>query len=89
MENSVPRENIPKIESAEYKQGTIKHCAQCVTIYGFKCGCVLTLSHVRHFVTLWTVAHRAPLPMAMLQAGILEWVVISCSRRSSRPRDAI
>ena len=64
---------VPKIVSAEYKQDTIKHCAQCATIYGFKCGSVLTLSHVRHFVTLWTVAHRAPLPMAMLQAGILEW----------------
>ena len=87
MENSVPRENIPKIVSAEYKQDTIKHCAQCATIYGFKCGCVLTLSHVQHFVTLWTVAHRAPLPMAMLQAGILEWVAISCSRGSSGPRD--
>ena len=37
---------------------------------------VLTLSHVPHFVTLWTVAHRAPLPMAMLQAGAL-FVLIS------------
>ena len=44
MENSVPRENIPKIVSAEYKPDTIKHCAQCATIYGFKCGCAHTQS---------------------------------------------
>ena len=84
----VSQERIfPKILSAEYKQDTIKHCAQYATMYGFKCGCAQSLSHIPHFVTLWTVAHRAPLPMAMLQAGILEWVAISCSRGSSRPRD--
>ena len=83
----VSQENIPKILSAEYKQDTIEHCAEYVTMYGFKCGCAQSLSHVPHFVTLWTVAHRAPLLMAMLQAGILEWVAISCSRGSSRPRD--
>ena len=36
------------------------------------------------FVTLWTIAHQNPLPI--LQARILEWVVISFSRGSSRPR---
>ena len=35
------------------------------------------------FVTSWTVAHQAPLS----QARILEWVAISHSRGSSRPRD--
>ena len=35
----------------------------------------------------WTVAHQAPLPMGILQARILEWVVISFSRGSSWPRD--
>ena len=37
------------------------------------------LSHFscdRLFVTLWTVAHRAPLSMGILQARILEWVVM-------------
>ena len=35
---------FPKILSAEYKQDTIKHCVQCATIYGFKCGCAHTQS---------------------------------------------
>ena len=35
----------------------------------------------------WTVAHQAPLSMGFFQARILEWVVISFSRRSSQPRD--
>ena len=66
----VSQERIfPKILSAEYKQDTIKHCAQYVTIYGFKCGCTQSLSHVRHFLTLWTVAHRAPLPRVSQSVG--------------------
>ena len=39
------------------------------------------------FATPWTVAHQAPLSMGILQARILEWVVISSSRGSSRTRD--
>ena len=35
----------------------------------------------------WTVAHQAPLPMEILQAGMLEWVVVLFSRGSSQPRD--
>ena len=50
------------------------------------CLCVKSLSHVQLFVTPWTVAHQAPLSMASLQARILEWVAISSSRGSSRPR---
>ena len=39
--------------------------------------CVLScLSGVRPFATLWTVAHRAPLSMGILQARILEWVAL-------------
>ena len=35
--------------------------------------CMLShFSHVRVFVTLWTVAHKAPLSMDILQARILE-----------------
>ena len=35
----------------------------------------------------WAVAHQAPLPMGILQARILEWVVMPSSRGSSQPRD--
>ena len=43
--------------------------------------CMLScFSHIRLFVTLWTVAHQAPLSMGILQARILEWVVIPFSR---------
>ena len=43
-------------------------------------------SHVSLFVTLWTVAHQAPLSMGILQARILGWVAISFSKESSQPR---
>ena len=49
--------------------------------------CAQSLSCVRLFETLWTVARQAPLSMGILQARILEWVVMSSSRESSRPRD--
>ena len=47
------------------------------------------LSHVRFFVTPWTVARQAPLFMGFFffQARILEWVAISFSRGSSWFRD--
>ena len=48
---------------------------------------VLVFSPVPLFVTLYTVAHSAPLSMGIFQARILEWVAISSSRRFSRPRD--
>ena len=47
---------------------------------------VQSLSHVQFFVTPWAVAYQAPLS-GILQARVLEWVAISFSRRSSRPRD--
>ena len=34
-----------------------------------------------------TVAHKSPLSMGILQARILEWVVMPSSRGSSQPRD--
>ena len=50
--------------------------------------CVLShFSHVRLFTTLWTVAHQATLSMGILQARIVEWVVMPFSRGSSQPRD--
>ena len=44
-------------------------------------------NHIRFFVTPWTVAHQAPLPMEILQARILERVAMFSSRGSSQPRD--
>ena len=48
---------------------------------------VESLSRVQLFVTLWTVAHQAPLSTGTLQARILEWVAIFSSRGSSQPRN--
>ena len=39
------------------------------------------------FVTPWTIARQAPLSMGILQASILEWVVMPSSRGSFQPRD--
>jgi len=53
------------------------------------CCAVLSLfSHVRLFGTLWTVALQASLSMGILQARILEWVVLPscrCDRISFPP----
>ena len=38
------------------------------------------LSCVQLCVTPWTVAHQASLSMGILQARILEWVAMACSR---------
>ena len=46
---------------------------------------LLLLSHIS-FSTPWTAAHQASCPL-ISQARILEWVAISFSRRSSRPRN--
>jgi len=45
--------------------------------------CVLSQSR-QLFATPWTVPCQAPLSM---EAKILEWVAISCSRGSFQPRD--
>ena len=48
------------------------------------------LSHVWLFVTLWMVAHQAPLSMGILQARIVEWLAMpSSSRGSSQPSNQI
>ena len=44
-------------------------------------------SGLRLFVTLWSVAHQAPLSMGVLQARIVERVAMPSSRGSSQPRD--
>ena len=48
--------------------------------------CVL-LSHGRLFVTPWIAARQAPPSMGILQARILEGVVLHFSRVSSQPRE--
>ena len=39
--------------------------------------CAESLSCVRLFVTPWIVARQAPLSMGILQARILEWVLVA------------
>ena len=51
------------------------------------CACVCVC--VQLFATPWTVAHQAPLYIVIFQTRILEWVAISSSRGSSRPKDWI
>ena len=43
------------------------------------------LSHAWLFVTLWMVAHHAPLSMGILQARILEWVAMPSCRGCPNP----
>ena len=45
---------------------------------------VKSLSHVRLFVTPWTVAHQGSLSMGFFQARVLEWMAISFSRGYSQ-----
>ena len=48
---------------------------------------VKSLSSVRLFATLWTIAHQAPPSMVhgIFQVRILEWDAISFSRKSPDP----
>ena len=51
------------------------------------CYVLSCFSCVRLFAIPWTVARQAPLSMGILQARILEWVIMPSSRGSSQPRD--
>ena len=63
-------------------------CYISFCIYQIMCVSVLScFSHVRLFVTLWTVAHQAPTIHGILQAKILKWVAMPSSMGSSQPRD--
>ena len=57
------------------------HCTFLFWIHSM-CICAQSLSHVRLFVTLWTVPCQAPVSiyLACILARILEWVAISASR---------
>ena len=61
----------------------------CITVYlkHVNYVCAQSLSRVRLFATLWTVALQAPLSMGILQARILGWVTMLSSRGSFQPRD--
>ena len=48
---------------------------------------VQLLSHIRLSAIPWTVAHQALLSIGIFQARILEWVDISLSRGSFKPKD--
>ena len=62
------------------------HCSKALNVVLFILHlCAKLLSHVRLFVTPWTVAHLAPLPVGILQARIREWVAMPFSRGSSQP----
>ena len=39
------------------------------------------------FVTLWIVAHQAPLSLGILQTRIVEWIAMTSSSGSTQPRD--
>ena len=51
--------------------------------------CRAGFSHrcVQLFATPWTAAGQAPLSLGILQARMLDWVAMPCSRGSSQPRD--
>ena len=51
------------------------------------CCAVLSRSVMSDSATPWTETCQAPLSMGILQARILEWVAVSSSRGSSKPRD--
>ena len=52
------------------------------------CACLLScFSCAQLFVTPRAVARQAPLSVEILQARILEWVVMASSRGSSQPRE--
>ena len=53
------------------------------------CLCLSRFSCVWLLVTLWTVAHQAPLSKGFTKDLPLEWIAISSSRGSSWPRDRI
>ena len=73
-------ENLEEINS---------HVAYIVGIVSRKYAvlCAETLSHVRPFVTPWTVACQVPLSMGILQARILEWVAMPYSMGSFQLRN--
>ena len=65
-------------KKATYVKLYLKHTVLCV---------VLSRSVGPTLCDLMPVAHQAPLSIGILQARILEWVAMPCSRGSSQHRD--
>ena len=67
------------LQNIEYSPlySTVGPCSLSCFIHTCMLSC---FSRIWPFVTLWTVAHQAPLSMGILQARVLEWVAISSSR---------
>ena len=57
-----------------------------VSLLWKSCYCLVAQLCLTLSVTPWTVARQAPLSMGFFRQKMLEWVVISSSRGSSRPR---
>ena len=71
--------------SEEYAASSIQtRLLDIATLLG---AAVLGGTIVPHSASPWTAFRQAPLSMGILQARILEWVVMSSSRESSQPRD--
>ena len=73
------RESSPLLKRPDFcrfeEMGEDKNTADVRAKYGFGLLCLAllhtqSLSHVRLFVTLWTVARRAPLSMGQFQCGV-------------------
>ena len=58
-------------------------------ILSFNCEKWKSLSLIRLFVTLWTVACQAPLSMEFFKQRILEWVAALFCRGSCQPRNLL
>ena len=56
-------------------------------VHSARCAVLSHFSHVQLFETLGTVAHQAPSVHGILQAIILEWLLLPCSRVAFQPRD--
>ena len=74
---SIPGQGAKILQSMQHGQQTNKQTP-----------CMLScFSCIQLFVTLWSVAHQAPLSTGIPQARILQWVSMPSSRGSSQPRD--
>ena len=70
------------------KSTAMRHCLALLRGLSFKMKVkVELLSRVRFPATPWTAAYEVPPSVEIFQARVLEWVAISFSRGSSRPRD--
>ena len=60
---------------------------QTHSVYVMLLCCAWSFNHIWPFEISWTIARQAPLPIGILQARILEWLVMPSSVGSSLPWD--